>query len=459
MQAAEVCRSIDQAMAAANITRHTARAVPAGRFSPFRISPEPFWITAVEAELITAYGGWLRDFYHAADRLYRLSLEGSAPGFVAAHLDAGKPEWLLRVAQAESFRDQIPVIIRPDLLFTQAGIRATELDSVPGSMGLLSFLEQTYTDLGHRLLPGQSTQAAFLHALNSLPGGDGLTAIIVSEECSGYRLETSWLAARWQERDPSAPLVVSPEELNYDERGVWLAGQRVTRVYRFFELFDWENVAGAHALLHLAAAGKVTLTPPPKPHLEEKMWFAFLHHPELQPVWQSLLGPDVLTGLRQLFPPTWLVSADPAASRSGPLASWPRLQQGSRKERPYILKPSGFSPLAWGGHGFSRGKDYTTKAWAETIQSLLAAKNSPSILQEYQHSLPRETEYCEPHTGRLQSFSGKTRLCPYYFLAQTPKQPGQESVQVSGALATTVPISKPVIHGMTEAVMAPTGVR
>ncbi len=456
MQDAEICLSIDEAMALANISRNTARAVPTGRWSPFRISPEPFFVDRLTAERLETLGPWLRDFYHAADRLYHLSANGDAPAFVAGHLDAGKPDWLVRVARAESFREQIPVIIRPDLLFTNTGLRATELDSVPGSMGLLAFLEETYARLGCPLMGRQPTAEAFLQALQSLPGEDGMTAIVISDECASYRLETAWLAERWQDQGDNSPVVVRPEELQYSEAGVSYNGVRVTRVYRFFELFDWQNVDGAHALLHLAASGRVALTPPPKHYLEEKMWFAFLHDPLLSAYWQKLLSEEVLTGLQQLFPPTWLVAPD----RTSPLGDWQRLRQTSRRERPFVLKPSGFSALAWGGHGFSRGKDYTTGNWAETIAQLLSQSDqSPFVLQSYAHSLPRQVSFYDVPTAAIQQFSGKTRLCPYYFLHLHKRSfAEQEDVSLSGALATTVPMQKPVIHGMTEAVMAPTAI-
>ncbi len=461
MLQAEICLAVDQAMADANITRHTARSTPVGRWSPFRIAPRPFTVCDQTAARLQAIGPMLREFYHAANQLYHLSLRGESPPFIHRHLDAGKPDWLLRVAQAESLRDQIPMIIRPDLLFTEQGMRATELDSIPGSMGLLSFLELTYGQLGFPLLGQTPTGQAWLQSLNSLPGDDGLTVISISEECAGYRAETEWLAEQWRAAVPSPPIAVLPEQLQLDAHGVRLDGRRVSRVYRFFELFDWENVRGAHALLHLAAVGKVTLTPPPKHYLEEKMWFAWLHHPGLREYWRGLLTDDVYLGLKELFPPTWLLTLDEEAVGSPPFSSWSQLQQSSRRRRPFVLKPSGYSSLAWGGHGFSRGKDYTTRQWSEQIETLLTeGQTTPYILQSYQHSQPREVNYYHADEDTIRRFTGKTRLCPYYFLLATDAgHSAEQEVLFSGALATTVPMSKPVIHGMTEAVMSPTGIK
>ena len=45
-------------------------------------------------------------------------------------------------------------------------------------------------------------------------------------------------------------------------------------VYRFFELFDLPNIPKIGDTLRANAEGRVTITPPIKPYLEEKMWFA-----------------------------------------------------------------------------------------------------------------------------------------------------------------------------------------
>ncbi len=450
MQDYEVCLTIDRALAEGNITRTTSRAKPEERFAPFRVGPEPFMLHPAQAERIEALGSLLHRFYRAADELYYLSVRGEAPAWIAEHLDAGKPLRLLELARHPAFIKQLPIVIRPDLLITTDGLRATELDSVPGSMGLLGFMEQVYGNFSSNLLGDRSTVDAFAAALSALAPG-GKAAIVISDECSGYRHETAWLSAEWAETGLEIP-TVRPEDLSYTNDGVWLNGEKLDLVYRFFELFDMDNVPGSYQLFDLAATGKVTVTPPPKPHLEEKMWFAFLHHPELRQWWLELLGNEDYQALLELFPHTWLLTPNTEAFSSGPHGSVDRLKTASRRERPFVIKPSGFSPLAWGGHGFSRGKDYTTRRWAQAIDDCLAqAYELPHVLQDYQHSDPILVRFYDFTDQRMCSFSGKVRLCPYYFVIG-------EGTVLSGALATIVPLSKPVIHGMTEAVMVPTAV-
>src|SRR4029077_5673229 len=75
--------------------------------------------------------------------------------WVADYLDRGKPAELIAHARDPKNRGAFPTVIRPDLLLTDEGFALTELDSVPGGIGLTGFLNKLYggdTDravLGH----------------------------------------------------------------------------------------------------------------------------------------------------------------------------------------------------------------------------------------------------------------------------------------------------------------------
>ena len=51
----------------------------------------------------------------------------------------------------------------------------------------------------------------------------------------------------------------------------------------------------------------------------------------------------------------------------------------------------------------------------------------------------------------MKSMDGRVRLTPYYFVAG-------ETVKLGGILATVAPADKRLIHGMTDAIMAPCAV-
>src|SRR5438477_9896947 len=84
----------------------------------------------------------------------RHSAEGKQPEWVAHWLDQGKPAELIQLQRSPALKNDIPRVIRPDLLLTEHGVSVTELDSVPGGIGLTAWLNQTYSDLGAEVLGG-----------------------------------------------------------------------------------------------------------------------------------------------------------------------------------------------------------------------------------------------------------------------------------------------------------------
>ena len=63
---------------------------------------------------------------------------------MAKLLDQGKPARLIEHQRLPALKGALPRVIRPDLLLTENGLAVTELDSVPGGMGLTAWLNQTY---------------------------------------------------------------------------------------------------------------------------------------------------------------------------------------------------------------------------------------------------------------------------------------------------------------------------
>ena len=140
----------------------------------------------------------------------------------------------------------------------------------------------------------------------------------------------------------------------------------VAVVYRFFELFDLKNVPKSELIMYSAKKERVTVTPPFKPALEEKLAFALFHHPVLEPFWRRDLGEDTYAMLAPLLPHTWILDprpVPPAAVIPGlrlggrAVAEWRELAAASQRDRRYVVKPSGFSELAWGSRGVSIGHD------------------------------------------------------------------------------------------------------
>ena len=305
----------------------------------WRISPAPFPLGENLAKEIESLGRVLLQFYRATNLLYRKSVEGKQPEWVARWLDLGKPRELIELQRSTAFKNEIPRVIRPDILLTENGFSITELDSVPGGIGLTAWLNQTYSKNEAQVLGGAD---GMIRGFESIFGDAKQVHIVISEEAKTYRPEMEWLA-----QQIGARFTIHDSRFNDFTDG--------SAVYRFFELFDLKNVPNAKKIFELAAEKKIRLTPPPKPVFEEKMLFALLWNRNLQNFWRQELGEGFLVKLKKIIPYTWLVDPTPLPPHGAipelNLTNWEQLKTLSQKERDLILKVSGFSENAWGARG------------------------------------------------------------------------------------------------------------
>ena len=404
------------------------------------LSPDAFPIDAKFERELEQLGHRLFVFQRACNQLYQLSVKGKQPDWIARYLDAGKPAELVAYSRQKQFRDALPSVIRPDLVLTDEGYIIAEIDSVPGGIGLTGWLNQTYAGFGGDIIGGAE---GILDGFRSvLPnGGD----ILVSEESATYRPEMQWTAARLNERHPEFNWQVFPAE-NYEPKG----GRAV---YRFFELFDLPNIAGIARTLQAAAEGAITVTPPIKPYLEEKMWFALFWLQPLREFWRRELGEKYFTKLHEVIPYTWLLDPTPLPQHAVlprlEIHSWHEAARFSQKERDLLLKVSGFSPLGWGSRGIALGRDLPHSEWQQRIESALATfDRSPTIMQRFHKGRLFDHPYWDPESRELRTMKGRVRLCPYLFVEK-------DEVKLRGALATIVPADKKLLHGMRDAIMIP----
>ena len=421
----------------------------------WKISPTPFPLGENLAKEIESLGRVLLQFYRAVNLLYRKSVEGRQPEWVARRLDLGKPRELIELQRAAVFKNDVPRVIRPDILLTEAGFSITELDSVPGGIGLTGWLNQTYSRLAGAENPSATTHPpsspqilggaeGMLRGFESIFGDAEQTHIVVSEEAKTYRPEMDWLAAQLGTR-----FTVHDAHFKDFAEG--------SAVYRFFELFDLPNVANAKRIFELAAEKKIRLTPPPKPMFEEKLLFALLWNRNLQSFWRQELGEGFLARLKKVIPYTWLVDPTPlpphAAIPGLELTDWAQLKSLSQKERDLILKVSGFSETAWGARGVFLGSDLSQADWSVAVDAALRDfEKSPSVLQRFEKTKTVEADWFDFTKNESATMKGRARLCPYYFVSG---EGDAARPQLGGVLATIVPADKKIIHGMKDAVLAP----
>jgi hypothetical protein len=418
----------------------------------WRISPAPFPLDKNLAEEIESLGRVLLQFYRAVNLLYRKSAEGKQPEWVARWLDQGKPAGLIELQRSLAFKNDVPRVIRPDILLTETGFSITELDSVPGGIGLTAWLNQTYSNSELRTPNSEIIGGAdgMIRGFESIFGEAKQVHIVVSEEAATYRPEMEWLARQLNEQKRRTFNIQHSTFSEFAEGDA---------VYRFFELFDLANVPNAKRIFELAAEKKIRLTPPPKPIFEEKMLFALLWNRNLQSFWRQELGEGFLARLKKAIPYTWLVDPTPlpphAAIPELNLTDWQQLKTLSQKERDLILKVSGFSEHAWGARGVYLGSDLSHADWSAAVDRAISSfSSSPFVLQRYEKPGLVGAEWFDFEKKQIVPMQGRARLCPYYFVSG---EGDAARPQLGGVLATICPADKKIIHGMTDAILAPCG--
>jgi hypothetical protein len=465
----------------------------------WQLSPDAWPLTPEQLTELESIGTACLEFQQALESLYLRSVAGKnllrnkpllAP-WVADYLDRGKPAALIAHARDPRNRGAFPTVIRPDLLLTDEGFALTELDSVPGGIGLTAFLNRLYGSAtvpgggfpevpqgGHApILGGDDAMIRNFHAaLAALrpEARNPLIALVVSDEAATYRPEMQWLAHELLLQGKRV-YCLRPEDIFPLENALFFdvegTPEKIDIVYRFFELFDLANIRTERFIFAAWAAGEVALAPPMRHFQEEKLALALFHHHLLQDYWAEALNPRTLKLLRALIPPSWIMDPaplPPGAVLDGPrvggraLNDWRDLAGASQKERDLIIKISGYHETAWGARSVVLGSDCSREEWQEGIdRAIKLAPANLHVLQAYRkprrvrHSIYQtESRPAVPAAHRekkpvqSQEVDGRLRLCPYYFVSG-----GQ--ARLSGALATFCPPDKKIIHGMQDAALLP----
>lgn len=420
---------------------------PEGLFADkdWLLSPEPFVIDAKLAEKLDKLGHRLNLFNRACNELYQRSVSGKQPGWIADYLDRGKPPELVEFSRRKQFRADLPRVIRPDLVLTDEGFTIAELDTVPGGIGLTAWLNATYASFGTHDVLGGAT--GMVEGFRSIVGGEA--DILVSKEAATYRPEMEYLAR--QLRPGGGAFQVADAE-SYNPKSE--IGNPKS-IYRFFEHFDLPNIPTAPAIMQAVADGSARVTPPFKPYLEEKMWFALFWLRPLREFWRRELSEQHFLELQKVIPYTWILDPQPLPQHAVipglEIQSFEELKHFSQKQRELILKISGFHETAWGSRSVVLGSDASQHEWETSItEALTEFPAHPYILQRFHKGRLVDQRFLNA-AGEIETMRGRVRLCPYYFVVD-----GKASLR--GALATVCPPDKKLLHGMKDAIMVPTAV-
>lgn len=437
-------------MTSAEKTQHIRAAMPEGgmfRGKEWLVSPQAFPVSREFADKLRALGAALLAFQKACHALYHLSVSGTH-AWVAQLLDQGKPQRMVALGRNPRWHDDLPRVIRPDLILTETGMSIAELDSLPGGIGLTEWLGETYAALGENILGGAGGMIDGFS--RSYPHHD----LLISRESGDYQPEMEWLVQKLNALEGGAREVFNPWSIEPHE----LAGRDI---YRFFELWDLDNVEHSTALLAMAGRGEIKFTPPLKPFLEEKLWLALFWSPQLREWWECALSAEHMALLRECIPFGWVL--DPVKL---PLhGEWPRLgihdwremKKFGGKERELVIKVSGWSEKAWGSRGVSVGHDFSQAEWGAAIDHALESfPRNPHLMQRFAHARIIAHPVWNEARQAGQMMQGRVRLCPYYFCG--PSASDGEEATLGGVLATIVPADKKLLHGMKDAAMVPCSV-
>lgn len=422
----------------------------------WQIAAEPWRFSAEIAETFRSIGNACLAFYCAQEKLYLASAAGKsllrnrrleAP-WVADLYDRGKPPRLIAHQRSRALAGTVPPVLRPDLLLTDEGFALTELDSVPGGIGLTACLSRLYAC-------GETMAVDFWKTLSRGNAARNIV-VAVADEAASYRPEFEWLAQTLRRECAAKIAVCHPNELRITPDGVFFENTRADLVYRFFELFDLEHFYAAEALMDAVEARQVEVFPPMRTFQEEKMSLALFWHPGLQDFWREALDEKSHAVLQKIIPKTWVLEPVPALPASAvlwapkPIRDWGELASVPLRERNWVLKSSGFDENAWGARSVTVGNDASQKEWSDALAQALesGAQNRLYVLQEFKK--PKRTELAVfDESGAVKTMSGRMRICPYYFVR------GHAETLHAGTLATLCPADKKIIHGMRSAALAP----
>ena len=468
MDAKQICLLINDEIPKEKLFASEKREIHPNCNTSWRISPEPFLISQEELQWFEELGPHLLNFYRACNLLYSQSARGIQPKWVAEYLDIGKPENVVQFGRMNRFKSQVPGVIRPDILpITEKSKVITELDSIPGFIGATGCLSRLYSKLGYPIIGGKDGMvngyAEMIRSVSKID--DPKLAIVVSDEAEDYRPEMLWLAKALCEVGLTA-VAVTPQEIIFTEDRLFVDTEHgridVDVVYRFYEMFDLPNIPKVELILYSAKKRKVVLTPPPKAYLEEKMSLALYHHPSLQPFWQRQLGKKTYMFLQDVIPQTWILDSRPLPPHAvipnleienQPVTDWRQLSDVTQRQRELVIKPSGFSELAWGSRGVKIGHDLPTEEWGAAIENGLSEfGNTPHVLQQFHTAERVRMQYYDFETEEMQEMPSRPLLRPYYFVVN-------DTVKLGGIQATVCPADKKLLHGMVDSIIVPCAIR
>lgn len=353
---------------------------------PFRISPEPFYISDEEARTIERIGHEVSSFMLATNDLY-------ATNDIARELlDRGKPEVFLN--------DQRPnyAFLRPDMIITRDGFTICEIETSVFGLALSELLNRGYVAAGFETMSEVSTLRD--HVASTLPD-EG--TIVYTDKTKAFAGQLEFLAKQ----------VFSGNDRTWQAAHAGNVTE-TQAIYRAHYLIEHLTDVALKALYEKPGANAQSV-PSLTPQFEEKAILAFIWDKRFEEFYRHALGNAGFELLRSVIPPTWIVGEEAhfAPGLPGSMQGSVDLAKLSRPHRNFVLKPSGFSQDS----SWSEGVIFLqTKSREDSRKHLEhAAANSAQqlyVVQEFKEGVKRPMHYETP--DGVVSTQARVRLTPYF---------------------------------------------
>lgn len=368
---------------------HVNKNLPSAGKIPFRISPEPLYLSKNQLAEVAHIGSELTQFISLAGELY------NQEGEVRTLLNRGKPE-IYCVDKPFQY-----LFIRPDLIITEDGFSVCEIETSPFGLALAHLLAKGYQEEGFTTAAPADELPAYIQQKTVKQG-----AIIYTNHTQAFSGQLAYLADRvFSEEKDRHWQVQKSGEYKGDP----------SAIYRGFYLVEALTDPSVKTLID--SYPNVNILPSLTPQLEEKAILSLLWDKRWENYLTKQLGLVVFNHLKHVVPPTWVVGQEKFFSGLFPkgIESALDLAKLSRSQRVFVLKPSGFCEKS----SWARGVEFLSKLSAQNIERLIdhALKETDNlwVLQQFIPGRKIEIFYTN-NDGILERMMGKVRLTPYFSL-------------------------------------------
>ena len=162
--------------------------------------------------------------------------------------------------------------------------------------------------------------------------------------------------------------------------------------------------------------------------------------------------------LRALFPQTWILDPRPLppqaaiiglTANGAPVHDWMQFEDARQGRARLRVKPSGSANSRGVRAACKIANDLTQEEWqARSRRARRRSTRRRTSCSASTKGRRVRVPFLSASTGEIKEMDGRVRLCPYYFVAG-------DAARLGGILATVAPADKRLIHGMSDAIMAP----